>query len=107
MAQRKKQTTTPNAVDYLERAADEMADRAASRDKPDGERSMATAVQAFWTIYGQAIIDRGHMTETEGWEFMSLLKKVRGSQGEYREDDYTDDVAYAALAAESAGKAQG
>jgi hypothetical protein len=32
---------------------------------------------------------------------MSLLKKVRGSQGQYREDDYIDDVAYAALAAES------
>ena len=83
------------AQDYLDAAAAEMRDRAASRDLPDGERSMAAAVAAFNVLYGLG------MTETQGWEFMSLLKKARGSRGQYREDDYTDDVAYAALAAES------
>lgn len=90
------------AEGYLEHAAAEMRDRAASRDQADGERSMRRAVRAFWEIYGDAILNRGHMTETEGWEFMSVLKKVRGAQGEYREDDYVDDIAYCALAAESA-----
>jgi len=81
---------------YLQAAADEMADRAASRDTQDGERSMARAVSAFNALYDQAL------TVTEGWQFMSLLKKARGAQGAYREDDYVDDIAYAALAAEEA-----
>jgi hypothetical protein len=81
---------------YLEAAASEMADRAASRDMDSGERSMARAVAAFNTLYGHAL------SETEGWQFMSLLKKSRSAEGAYREDDHTDDVAYAALAAESA-----
>ena len=89
------------AEDYLNAAAAEMRDRAASRDLPGGERSMAAAVAAFNALYG---LD---MTETQGWEFMCLLKKARGSRGQYREDDYTDDVAYAALAAESEARAQG
>ncbi|RFA24435.1 hypothetical protein CAI21_21670 [Alkalilimnicola ehrlichii] len=92
------------ADDYLHQAAAEMADRAASRDTPTGERSMARAVRAWWAIYGDAVVQRGHVTETEGWQFMSILKKVRGAQGEYREDDHTDDVAYSALAAESAAR---
>lgn len=81
---------------YLQAAADEMADRAAGRDTQDGERSMARAVSAFNALYDQAL------TVTEGWQFMSLLKKARGAQGAYREDDYVDDIAYAALAAEEA-----
>jgi len=81
---------------YLQAAADEMADRAASRDTQDGERSMARAVSAFNALYDQAL------TVTEGWQFMSLLKKARGAQGASREDDYIDDIAYSALAAESA-----
>ena len=86
----------PKAADYLGQAHAEMEDRAASRDQPDGERSMARAVAAFNALYNT------ELTETEGWQFMSLLKKARGAVGSYREDDYTDDVAYAALAAESA-----
>ena len=89
-------------IDYLRKVADEMQDRAARRDLSDDECSMGRAVAAFDIIYGGAIQARGFLTETEGWQFMSILRKVRGSQGEYREDDYTDDVAYAALAAESA-----
>ena len=88
----------PNAEDYLNMAAAEMADRAASRDAEDGERSMLRAVKAFNELYGT------ELTETQGWQFMSILKKSRGAQGEYREDDYVDDIAYCALAAESAAK---
>lgn len=98
-------TTHKTADDYLLQAMEEMADRAASRDT-GAERSMGVAVGAFWIIYGPRILARGDMTETEGWQFMSLLKKARGSRGSYREDDYTDDVAYAALAAESANKGE-
>lgn len=89
---------TANAEDYLNIAAAQMEDRAASRDAEDGERSMARAVDAFNALYGF------EMTETQGWQFMSILKKARGAQGEYREDDYVDDVAYCALAAEAASK---
>jgi len=85
------------AEHYLKQAAAEMAERAASRDQPGGERSMARTVAAFNAIYGAGL------TEVQGWQFMALLKIVRGSQGEYREDDFTDQVAYSALAAE-AGK---
>ena len=84
------------ANDYLNEARGQMEDRAASRDTAEGERSMAKTVAAFNLIYGH------RLTVTQGWQFMSLLKKVRGAQGQYREDDYIDDVAYAALAAESA-----
>lgn len=87
-----------SAEDYLNMAAAEMADRAASRDSDDGERSMARAVEAFNALYGL------ELTETQGWQFMSVLKKARGAQGDYREDDYVDDVAYCALAAEGASK---
>lgn len=92
------------APDYLQKALDEMMDRASQRDTPDGERSMAATVEAFWTIYGDSISRDGVMTETQGWQFMVLLKMVRGANGDYREDDYVDEVAYAALAAESASK---
>lgn len=96
----------PDAAAFLRGAVDEMADRAASRDQQAGERSMARAVAAFNVIYGPGIAARGYVTELEGWQFMSLLKKVRGAQGEYREDDHTDDVAYCALAAEAAAKGE-
>ena len=91
----------PSAVAMLYRAADLIEQRGAERDKPGGERTMADCVQAFWVIFGKGILARGHMTETEGWEFMSILKKVRSAGGGYKEDDYADDIAYAALAAES------
>lgn len=92
----------PKAEHFLRMAAEEMADRAKVRDAPQGERSMDRTVRAFWALYGDGILARGYMTETEGWQFMSLLKKARGAQGEFRADDHVDDVAYAALAGESA-----
>lgn len=83
------------ASEFCTNASDLMDDRAASRDT-EGERSMARCVAAFNALYGH------ELTETEGWQFMSLLKKARGAQGEFRQDDYEDDVAYCALAGESA-----
>jgi hypothetical protein len=80
---------------FLDTASEQLEDRASQRDAPDGERSMRRCVEAFNALYGTAL------TETQGWQFMSLLKKARAAQGEYRADDFVDDVAYAALAGES------
>ena len=79
----------------LGNAAAEMQDRAASRDTPEGERSMGRCVKAFNAMFGT------ELTETQGWQFMELLKMARSVGGEFRLDDFTDGVAYAALAGES------
>ena len=79
----------------LQNAAAEMLDRAASRDTPEGERSMGRCVRAFNAMFGT------ELTETQGWQFMELLKMARSVGGEFRLDDFTDGVAYAALAGES------
>lgn len=86
------------APDFLENAIDHMINRAALRDSPTGERSMAKTVAAFNVIHGTAL------TEVQGWQFMQLLKIVRSSQGQYVADDYEDAAAYAALAGEAARK---
>ena len=78
----------------LHNAATEMQDRAASRDTPEGERSMGRCVKAFNAMFGT------ELTETQGWQFMELLKMARSAGGEFRLDDFTDGVAYAALAGE-------
>ena len=85
--------TTADAI--LQNAAAEMQDRAASRDTPEGERSMGRCVKAFNAMFGT------ELTETQGWQFMELLKMARSVGGEFRLDDFTDGVAYAALAGES------
>jgi hypothetical protein len=85
----------------LMRAADHMQDRAATYDKPEGERSMAQTVAAFNSICG---ID---MSESEGWLFMALLKMVRGqARKDPHRDSVEDLVAYASLYGEArmAGK---
>ncbi len=87
---------SPTAAGLLEDAAGHIKDRAAQRDAPQGERSMARAVHAFNAMYGTAL------TETQGWQFMVLLKMSRASQGYFNSDDYEDQAAYAALAGESA-----
>ena len=86
-----------NAVDTLRKAAQLIEDRAAQRDRPGGEKSMLATVTAFNAIHGTSL------SETQGWHFMELLKMVRSAYGVYVPDDYEDKVAYAALAAESAG----
>ena len=73
-----------NAHDILQAAAGHMRDRAATYDKPEGERSMGATVAAFRAVTGL------EMTETQGWLFMALLKAVRSQQGAYRADSFED-----------------
>lgn len=73
-----------------------MKDRAATYDKPEGERSMGATVVAFNAITG------AELTEEQGWLFMGLLKMVRTQQGAYRADNYEDGAAYFALQGEAA-----
>jgi hypothetical protein len=87
------------AWDILEQAVVEMRDRAATYDKPEGERSMSATVVAFNAITGH------ELTEQHGWQFMELLKMVRSNQGAYRADSFVDGAAYAALAGEAAARA--
>ena len=89
-----------NAHDILQAAAGHMRDRAATYDKPEGERSMGATVAAFRAVTGV------RLTETQGWLFMALLKAVRSQQGAYRADSFEDGAAYFALAGESAYAAQ-
>lgn len=88
-----------DAPAILERAAQHMRDRAAARDKPEGERSMGRTVQAFNAITGHRISER------DGWLFMAVLKAARACNTPAgRPDDYEDGAAYFALAGESATK---
>lgn len=91
-------TQTISAPAILEAAAGHMKDRAATYDKPAGERSMSATVKAFEAVTGVAI------TEEQGWLFMQLLKAVRSQQGAYRADSYEDGAAYVALAGEAAAR---
>ena len=84
------------AHQILEAGIGHMRDRAATYDKPEGERSMSATVSAFYAITGHAL------TEEEGWHFMALLKMVRSLQGRFRADSYEDGAAYFALAGEAA-----
>ena len=84
------------APGLLEAAAGHMRDRAATYDKPEGERSMGATVKAF-----NAITKRD-LSEAEGWLLMQLLKDVRLFQRPgYHADSAEDCVAYAALKAEA------
>ena len=87
-------TNQVHAYKFLEEAVTQMKDRAVQRDKESGERSMASTVAAFNALTGH------NLTEAEGWEFMVLLKLVRGRQGKFRDDDYVDAAAYAGLLGE-------
>lgn len=60
---------------------------------------MAATVAAFNALYGHKL------SETEGWQFLVLLKMARGRQGDYHSDDYSDQTGYSALAGESAYRA--
>ena len=84
------------AQDILQAARGHMQDRAQTYDKPEGERSMASAVEAFEAITGVG------MNEEQGWLFMTVLKAVRSQQGNYRADNYEDGTAYFSLAGEAA-----
>ena len=87
--------TNNQAGDIIYKALEALQDRAACRDKPNGERSMARAVKIF-----NAMTD-ADLTETEGWKFMIALKLSRTEQGTFVMDDYIDLAGYAGLAGES------
>lgn len=93
------QSTT--AASIMRAGLGHMEDRAATYDKPQGERSMAATVAAFKATTGV------EMTEEQGWHFMCLLKLVRSQQGALRMDSYEDGSAYMALAGEAAAKERG
>ncbi len=84
------------AHEFLEAGLGHMKDRAATYDKPKGERSMSATVDAFRAITGH------DLTEEQGWLFMCLLKAVRAQSGSYKSDNYEDLAAYAGLMGESA-----
>ena len=96
----------PNALDspvsapaLLTAAAKHMNDRAATYDKPEGERSMAQTVAVFEAYHGIKL------TEAQGWHFMQVLKDVRlFTRDSYHGDSAEDCIAYAALKAEAKSK---
>lgn len=87
------------AASILDRAAGHMRERAATYDKPDGERSMGKTVQAFNAITGK------ELTEAEGWLLLQILKDVRLFQRPGCHMDSAEDcAAYSALKAEAKAK---
>lgn len=89
--------TTTSAPDLLDAAAGHMRDRAATYDKPEGERSMAQTVAVFNQFHGTAL------TEAQGWHFMQILKDVRlfANPANPHRDSAEDGVAYSALKGEA------
>lgn len=88
--------TPAYAPNILQDALEAIDNRASQRDRPGGERSMATCVAAFNALTGAGL------TEREGWVFMTVLKLSRAQGGRLQEDDYIDGAAYMALAGEAA-----
>lgn len=84
------------AADVLQAALGHMQDRAATYDKPEGERSMPATVAAFNALTGHTL------TAEQGWLFMTVLKLCRTQQGGHRPDNYEDGAAYFALMGEQA-----
>jgi hypothetical protein len=85
-----------SAASILEAGLQHMRDRAATYDKPEGERSMGATVRMFEAATGIVL------TEEQGWLLMCCLKMVRAQSGNLRMDSYEDGAAYFALAGESA-----
>lgn len=83
-----------SAHSFLEKGVQHMKDRAEQRDSEDGERSMKACVDAFNAMFGH------NLTETQGWQFMVLLKMAR-SRNKFNPDDYEDGAAYTGLAGEA------
>lgn len=90
------------AASVLTAAAQHMQDRAATYDRPEGERSMAATVAAFNAIAG------ADLTKAQGWLFMAILKQVRLFQRPgYHADSAEDAAAYIALMAEAKAQESG
>ncbi|VVE51578.1 hypothetical protein PCO31111_04755 [Pandoraea communis] len=80
----------------LFKAKEHMDARAEQYDKPEGERSMGKAVEAFNAITGR------DLCEPEGWLLLQVLKDVRLFQRPgYHADSAEDCIAYAALKGEA------
>lgn len=86
----------PTAQSILQAGLGHMQDRAATYDKPEGERSMGATVEAFNAVTGLKL------TTEQGWLFQILLKAVRSQQGAFRQDNYEDGAAYFGLMGEAA-----
>lgn len=95
--------TDVSAPDFLRAALSHMQDRAATYDRPTGERSIGRATDAFKAITGDGKMD----SDERGWLFMVLLKLARTQQGDYRADNYEDGAAYVALMGEAAAREKG
>ena len=92
---------SPTAPDFLAKALGHMQDRAATYDKPEGERSMAKTVEIFNSFHGTTL------TEAQGWHLMQILKDVRlFARSGCHMDSVEDCVAYAALKGEAKAKEQ-
>lgn len=92
----KDMTIKTTASQLLNKADAIMQARAATYDKPEGERSMAATVTAFNAITGQSL------TEAHGWLLMAILKMVRDNQRQTAHVDSCEDlVAYASLYGEA------
>lgn len=89
------QTTRPaTASEILRHAERTLGERGKQYDPAaKQERSMTAIVAAFNAIYPV------HLTVHMGWQFMALVKMVRGATKPHA-DSALDQVAYAALAAE-------
>lgn len=84
------------APDLLDAAAGHMKARAATYDKPEGERSMGATVEAFNAITGR------DLRESEGWLLMTLLKLVRSETRDAPHRDSVEDlIAYSGLYGEA------
>ena len=97
------QECAASAPDFLSAALSHMKDRAATYDRPTGERSIGRATDAFKAITGDGKMD----SDERGWLFMVLLKLARTQQGDYRADNYEDGAAYVALMGEAAAQEKG
>ncbi len=87
-----------DAASILQQAKDCLVNRGVERDKPNGERSMKSTVEAFNALTGYSL------SESAGWLFMLCLKAARAEGGCFKADDYVDGAAYFALYGEAAAK---
>ena len=70
--------------------------RGKERDLASGERTIPKAVTAFNSLTGHTL------SFEDGWIFMQILKLTRMREGNFKKDDYMDNVGYAVLLAEEA-----
>lgn len=90
-----------SATSILSAAKAHLDERARIYDRPQGERSIRSVVEAFNALTGDGLMN----TEERGWMFMVLLKLSRSQQGTFKLDNYEDGTNYFALMGESAANA--